>query len=129
MIGTPRTSPARAVAGGAAPAWPRHWVDVKSGLSQSACAVRGRSSLFIGIDAESGAPGDDDRLSTGGGAELGQDVRHVIAYGFEAEHKVIGDVGVAVPGGEEGKDLALPEGQLGERDALRTVRPRHQHRW
>src|SRR4051812_21649502 len=64
---------------------------------------------------EPGATGLDDGGGTVGGLKLGQDGRDVVGDGLRAQDEVPGDAGIRPAIGDQGQDLALALGEVGER--------------
>jgi hypothetical protein len=62
--------------------------------------------------AEAGVAGAQDGLGAVGHLELGEDGRDVVGDSLGAEAEPLGDVVVAVAGGQEVQDLAFAGGEL-----------------
>ena len=70
-----------------------------------------RRSGATSVAAETCLPGLDDCRGSVGHLELGEDVRDVVAHGFEADHKFVGDRRVAFACSDHLEHLAFTVGQ------------------
>jgi hypothetical protein len=68
------------------------------------------------------SPGGHDRTGGGDGTELGEDVRHVVPHGLEAEHVVASDLRIRLTAGDVLRDLQFARRELWERVARPGLR-------